>query len=373
MCYEIVSKIHQNCILRKKNKGMKIRNYIGLLVMSLFAITCSSDDDDVSTFFELRDRGEQSVMDDEMIKSYLQTHFYNYEEFEAPTAEFDFKIVFDTIAGDNLDKIPLIEQVTDTTYHRFDTNNTLYKLTVRPGQGDMLKSTFVDSVFMNLKGVNLSGGTFENIENPVWFDLVETVDGFMHGLSNVRGGSGFAQNNDGTISFNNDYEIGAIFIPSGLGFFASPPGNNIPLYSTLVFTYDVFDVEISDHDNDGVITILEDIDGNGVLTDDIDNTDDDTIFNFADTDDDGDGVLTDLEISYILETVTNQQGEVLEVEVFDSFLDTDNDGISDHLDNDDDNDGKLTIDEIEINNNTGVIAYPDTDNDGIPDYLDSDS
>ena len=354
---------------------MKIRNYIGLLIIALFTVTCSSDDDDdgISSAFVLRDRGEQSILEDEMIRSYLQTHFYNYEEFQNPPADFDFKIRFDSITGVNADKIPLIDQVKDTTYNRFDTNNTLYKLTARAGQGDMPKSTFTDSIFMNLKGENLSGGTFENFQNPGWIDLVNTVDGFMQGLSNVRGGTGFTQNNDGTISFNNDYEIGAIFVPSGLGFFASPPDDNIPLYSTLVFTYDVFDVNISDHDNDGIITFLEDIDSNGFLRDDMDNTDGDDTFNFEDTDDDGDGVLTELEIVFATETITNQQGEVEEVEVFDSFLDTDGDGVSDHLDEDDDGDGRPTADEIMVNNNTNVITFPDTDEDGTPDYLDPDS
>ena len=303
----------------------------------------------------------------------IRDSFYNYEEFQNPPADFDFKIRFDSITGVNADKIPLIDQVRDTTYNRFDTNNTLYKLTARAGQGDMPKSTFTDSIFMNLKGENLSGGTFENFQNPGWIDLVNTVDGFMQGLSNVRGGTGFTQNNDGTISFNNDYEIGAIFVPSGLGFFASPPDDNIPLYSTLVFTYDVFDVNISDHDNDGIITFLEDIDSNGFLRDDMDNTDGDDTFNFEDTDDDGDGVLTELEIVFATETITNQQGEVEEVEVFDSFLDTDGDGVSDHLDEDDDGDGRPTADEIMVNNNTNVITFPDTDEDGTPDYLDPDS
>ena len=352
---------------------MKIRNYIGLLIITFFTITCSNDDD-VSVFraFELRDRGEQAIADDELIRDYLRTHFYNYEEFQNPPADFDFKIRFGLIEGENADKTPLIEQVIDTTYNRFETNNTLYKLTARAGQGDMPQSTFVDSVFMNLRGVNLSGGTFENIENPIWFDLVETVDGFMQGLSNVRGGTGFTRNDDGTISFNNDYEIGAIFVPSGLGFFGMPPSDDIPIYSTLVFTYDVFDVEISDHDNDGIITVLEDINNNGFIRDDTDNTDDDNLFNFADVDDDDDGVLTELEIVFVTETVTNQDGKIEEIEVFDSFLDTDGDGISDHLDDDDDNDGRSTANEITING-AGITIFPDTDEDGIPDYLDSDS
>lgn len=350
---------------------MNIRNYLGLLAILLFCTACPNDDDDIQRV-EIRDRGEQALADDELIVEYLQTHFYNYEDFQNPDADFDFKIVFDTIAGDNADRIPLIDQVVDTTYNRFETFQTLYKLTARPGVSQ--KSTFADSIFITLNGVNVYGETFENAENPVWFDLVGTVDGFMQGLSNVRGSSGFSQNADGTITFNNDYEIGAIFVPSGLGFFATPPaGGNIPLYSSLIFTYDVFNVEISDHDNDGIISVLEDVDGNGFLGDAIDNTDGDALPNFVDGDDDNDEVLTELEIVLVTQTITNQQGEIEEVEVFESFLDTDGDGIFDHLDDDDDNDGIPTVDEVSVNLNTGAVSFPDTDGDGIPDYLDSDS
>lgn len=349
---------------------MKLRNFIALLGVLIICVACPNDDDDGVIEVEMRDRGEQSLADDELIVEYLQTHFYNYEEFETPPADFDFKIVFDTIAGENLDKTPLIDQVVDTTYNRAETFQTLYKLTAR--EGVSTKSSFADSIFMNIQGVNLYGETFENSESPIWFDLVGTVDGFMQGLSNSRGGTGFSQNDDGTVTFNNDYEIGAIFVPSGLAFFDAPPSSNIPLFSTLVFAYDVFDVEIADHDNDGVITVLEDLDSNGFLFDTIDNTDEDALFNFVDNDDDNDDVLTRLELDITVVEEMSNNGELEAVEIV-NFLDTDGDGISNHLDDDDDGDGILTIDEIEVIFSTGEVTFPDTDTDGVPDYLDSDS
>lgn len=350
---------------------MKIRNYLGLLVILLFATACPNDDDDDFITVEMRDRGEQSIADDALLREYFETHFYNYEEFQNPPEDFDFQIVFDTIAGDNAERTPLIEQVVDTTYIRSGASQTLYKLTAREGAGAL--SSIADSVFMTLQGVNLSGGAFENAENPLWFDLLGTVDGFMQGLGNVRGASDFSINPDGTTSFSDDFEVGAIFIPSGLGFFAAPPSSNIPLFSNLIFTYNVFDVEVSDHDDDGIRSFLEDVDGNGFFFDAVDDTDGDSIFNFVDLDDDGDGVLTELEILTTTQTIINSQGEEEEVEVFESFLDTDGDGISDHLDNDDDGDGRPTQSEINFNATTNVITFTDTDGDGTPDYLDADS
>lgn len=73
-------------------------------------------------------------------------------------------------------------------------------------------------------------------------------------------------------------------------------------------------------------------------------TDNDTIPNYIDLDDDNDGILTKNEI--------NADG---------SFIDTDNDGVPNHLDSDDDGDGVETISEL----------ISDTDGDDIPDYLDA--
>ena len=127
----------------------------------------------------------------------------------------------------------------------------------------------------------------------------------------------------------------------------------------------------ADHDNDGIRSIDENIDGNDFLFDEIDNTDGDALPNFRDGDDDNDGVRTRLEINF---TTMMVDGE--EVEVFDSYKDTDGDGTSDHLDTDDDGDGRLTMDEILFITNpdgTPGITFTDADGDGIPDYLDSDS
>ncbi|WP_051286412.1 hypothetical protein [Salinimicrobium terrae] len=52
--------------------------------------------------------------------------------------------------------------------------------------------------------------------------------------------------------------------------------------------------------------------------------------------------------------------------------DTDGDGIPDYLDIDDDGDNVLTRVEIEVEAENTVNTYPDSDNDGIPNYLDAD-
>jgi len=227
----------------------------------------------------------------------------------------------------------------------------------------LIKLTFADSSLVRFEGNVLSrDALFDTAINPIWFDLTATVDGFSHGLAGARGPSSFEISSDGTIDFTDDFEIGAVFMPSGLGFYATPPpGSGINQYESLVFIYDLLGVNQSDHDGDGIRTLLEDVDNNGFLFDENDNTDEDQLVNYLDPDDDNDGVTTDSEI------VSDDEGNLI------SFLDTDNDGISNHLDSDDDGDGIDTADEINVNFTTGVIIFPDSDEDGTPDYLDADS
>lgn len=341
-----------------KKSFMRIKNYLGLLPILILFISCG-DDDNTPDAIPFRDRGEQSIADDAFIREYLQTHFYNYEEFANPAADFDYEIRFDTIAGANADKTPLIDQVTTKTYDRFETSNTLYILTAREGVGAV--PTFADSTLVTYRGENILSNVFDGAANPIWFNLPATIDGFANGIAGAKAGSGFTTASDGTVEFNNDYGIGAIFIPSGLAYFAQPPNSDIGIYSSLVFTFSLYESKVTDHDGDGIITINEDINGNGFLFDDEDNTDDDVLADFRDADDDNDGVTTRLE------TMRDDDGN------FVGLLDTDNDGVNDHVDTDDDGDGIDTVDEISINLATGVVTYPDSDDDGTPDYLDPDS
>lgn len=111
-----------------------------------------------------------------------------------------------------------------------------------------------------------------------------------------------------------------------------------------------------DYDADGVSTMDEDVNQDGNLGND--DTDGDGIPDFIDEDDDGDYVLTNLEL---INTATGLPEN--------GFLDTDGDMIPNHRDADDDGDGTLTVDEDYNGNNNP--EDDDTNNNGIPDYLDN--
>ncbi|MFK7928852.1 MAG: hypothetical protein AB8H79_11740, partial [Myxococcota bacterium] len=109
-----------------------------------------------------------------------------------------------------------------------------------------------------------------------------------------------------------------------------------------------------DADGDGVLNVDEDLDGDGIYTND--DTDGDGTPDFKDEDDDGDGVDT--------------ADEDVDGDGDPTNDDTDGDGTPDYLDTDDDGDGLLTVDED--GDADGDPTNDDTDGDGTPDYLDDD-
>ncbi|MBP0905549.1 hypothetical protein ACFSKN_16895 [Mariniflexile gromovii] len=111
---------------------------------------------------------------------------------------------------------------------------------------------------------------------------------------------------------------------------------------------------LTEDDNDGIPAELEDINGNGDLTDD--DTDGDGIPNYLDEDDDGDNVLTKNE-----SPDPNGDGDLSDA------LNTDGDDDPNYLDDDDDGDGILTRDEE--NQSPDQNPGNDISLDGIADYL----
>lgn len=315
---------------------MKFRNFFFLCAFAAsFLFSCNKDDDSVEEI-PIRDRGEQAIADDEAITAFLQTHFYNYEEFQNPPAGFDYKVRFDTIDAQNAGKTPIIDSdlLMTKTVVRDEVEYNLYILKVREGEGK--KPTFADSTFQNYKGELLNLQVFDNTATPIWFDLqgyvlrassgqlsrqAGVIAGFSEGIQEFGEATGFVVNPDNTITWNNDYGIGAIFVPSGLGYFSSPPaGSRITPYSPLIFTVNLYRTVRADHDGDGIPSYMEDLDGDGNLFND----------------------------------------------------DTDGDGLPNHSDTDDDGDGTPTRQEIIIRPD-GTIEFPDTNGNGTPNYLDRNS
>ena len=287
------------------------------IVLSMALVSCSDDEEGVEQVPE-RDKGEQALEDDQALRAYLETHFYNYDDFECPAGDFDYIVRFDTISGDNANKTPIIEsdKLIQKTYSKDDIDYNIYVLEVREGVGE--QPTFSDSTLVTYRGELLDRSTFDNTKTPVWFDQISLIDGFTQGVIEFKGASGYTVNADNTVSFTNDYGVGAVFMPSGLGYFSNSQAR-IPAYSPLIFSFNLLQVNEADHDGDGIPSWMEDLDGDGDLRND--DSDEDETPNFADSDDDGDGTPTRDEI------IINEDGSI-------EFPDTNNNGTPDYLDPD---------------------------------------
>lgn len=307
---------------------MKLTKIIAFFALTtvLFA-SCSDDDDGGGNSVEIRDPEEVKVEDMAKIESFLETHFYEFVDFpQNPNFQ---RFTFDTIAGENSERTPIMDSdlLQSKQVTQLGVEYTLYYLIEREGNLQERRPTFADSTFVTYEGITIENNIFDFNPNPIWFDLTQTVRGFYELLPELRGSSGFTENGDGTITFNDDFGIGVVFVPSGLGFFASPPvGSPIKRYQPIIFAVQLYKSKEADHDQDGIPSFMEDLNNNGRVND-------------------------------------NSEGN-------DIGDDTDGDGLPNYLDRDDDGDGVLTINEIIINDEDGTIEFPDSNGNGIPDYLD---
>jgi hypothetical protein len=278
-----------------------------LLCLTVGVLSCKKDDDPDQIVIEIRDRTEQQLADMDSLQKYLQNHYYNKAEIDAAIPNVginDIKIVKvgeDETAPDGYELLETaVGAPIDTTYA--DTDYQYYVLKINQGGGD--SPTFADDIRVNYEGFTLNDVVFDYSVNPVDFDLATeiAVEGWRRVFPDFNTSESFTENSDGTVSYNNS-GLGVMFLPSGLAYFSNASGS-IAAYSPLIFKFELLQMEQNDHDGDGIPSYLEDVDGNGVLTD---NTDDDTyrdnsgfirpLYNYIDNDDDGDGILTKDEIT----------------------------------------------------------------------------
>lgn len=289
-----------------------------LLSLFLIAITIVACSEDTMTSEPPRDYQDQYAVDNDSLINYLKSHYYNYEDFQSAAADEFVEFKIDTIPTGSTTLISLYDQVTTesiiiTNSDDEEIAHNYYYLIAREGVGE--RPTVADSTYVTYRGRLLNGTVFDFKTDPIWFDLTSLVRGFSEFTAKLKRGT-YVENTDGTVDFSN-FGAGMVFMPSAMGYYSQTTGV-VPAYSPLVFSVNLLTLKRTDHDNDGVLSIDEDLNANKNLLDD--NTDNDSLPNFRDTDDDGDGTPTKDE------------------------LDKDNDGV-----------------------------YDDTDGDGTPDYLDSDS
>ncbi|WP_299251912.1 hypothetical protein [uncultured Lacinutrix sp.] len=289
---------------------MNLRKFL-IPTLSLFFVvfSCTDEEDDIVPI-ATRERQEVYDENEEDILTYFETHFFNYEDFDFADANNpannEFTIVLDTISIGNgtSDKTPIINYLNQAEgvfprldikiVNQDDIDYNLYILKIRAGEGDNISP--LDAAAMIYTGLTPDGTIFDsqvNIGLGQPFDLSGVVAGFREGIVEFKTSTGFTENADGSITYNN-HGIGAVFMQSGLGYFADPP-SSIDQYVPLFFKLNVISRSNTDYDGDGIPSHLEHPDGD-TTDDDEDDTDEDSFANYIDNDDDGDGVLTADEI-----------------------------------------------------------------------------
>jgi len=280
--------------LAPKIKEMKYNILKITVLLSVFIGLFSCRKDDSTSEIPVKPLSEQAPIDDDSLVSFLSTHYYNEEAFTnaGSIPNFNYDIRFTDVAStDGLDidgddvgdinigtpytRTKLIDLVETKIITVSGVDHKLYLLKVR--DDDALPTPkFCDSTFLAYKGMDLQLNQFDGQVNPIWLDLSKTVKGFSESVSELNAATSFTDNGDGTFTYNN-FGIGAVFMPSGLGYYATPP-LGISFYSPLIFTYKVMGFNTTDHDKDHVPTYLEDLNGDHNLSND--NTDGDNSPNF---------------------------------------------------------------------------------------------
>lgn len=277
---------------------MNSKNITILVVILILLFGACTPDETEVIVIPPRDRAEQEIVDRDSLLGYLETHYYNKSFFSDPTANYSKGdiIIIDTPTDEegNVYELLIDNVVThqssflaqDYDYYVLDVNPELFD-----GDGGP-KPNFTDNISINYTGFMQDDDVFDSTVNAVTLDMINLIPGWRDVLQDFKTAENEPViNDDGTISYDN-YGLGVMFLPSGLAYYNSPPFG-IPVYSNLIFKFELYASTTNDHDSDLVFTHLEDRNENENITDD--DTDGDGVPDFLDFDDDGDGVGTRFE------------------------------------------------------------------------------
>jgi len=326
--------------------------FICALIISI--ISCSPDDEGTIVSVPENDRTEQQVVDNDSLLDYLNTHYYNSAEVNALANPTIADVVITELLEDETlpsDATLLMTDVELKTTTYLDVEYEYYILEIKQGEGAS-SPRFCDKVRVKYAGSLSDGEEFEVKSTPIDFDLTGMIPGWSRVMPHFNTSSSYVSNTDGTISYNG-YGMGVMFLPSGLGYYATYSGS-IPSYSNLVFKFELLQTETADHDFDNIPTYME------VIEEDYDlygkDTDEDLVVDFIDVDDDGDGTPTADEVR--IQTFSEDTRVELETMLASLILDS-NQLISPVKYNSDRN-----------NFSANLVTILDDNGNGTPNYLD---
>lgn len=352
-----------------------LKKHLFLVVFILALTACGNDDEANFTPVPERDRAEQQIADKDSIEDYLKGHYYNSSLFETQTnLSIDDIVIYEMPVDENGDYLDTPPDPTNNTrlWDAVDLRTTTYEdadyeyYILRLNQGGGESPKFTDQVRVIYEGfLEDTGEVFDDVATPAGFSL-QGIPGISGSGGVIRGwqlilpefntGSVVGTNN-GVVEYNN-YGMGMMFIPSGLGYF-SQPIPDVPSYSNLIFKFELLELEVNDHDNDGVPSYLEDLNDNLDVLDD--NSDEDGLPNYFDTDDDNDGVNTRDELSSMIYSEDNSMTPFATEAEAQAFFD--NNAASNELFE------SIVFNSEDSTYTLNTLLIMDSDGNGTPDYL----
>ena len=324
--------------------------FLFLLVLAIFS--CEEDEETIISVPE-SDSTEQQVIDNDSLVGYLNTHYYNSSEVNDMTNPSINDLMFiELLDGEEVpsDHSLLIDNVEIKTTTHMDVEYMYYVLKIKQGEGEM-SPEFTDDIKVNYWGALTDGTVFDQTTTPIVNDLSTFIPGWHRVLPDFNTSDSFESNIDGSVSYSG-YGMGAMFIPSGLGYFSTYQ-DGIPTYSNLIFKFELMQTESNDHDSDNIPSYMEVSDSNQYDLYGFD-TDEDTAPDFLDTDDDGDGTITADEI--LIETYSDTTLEGLKF-TLDELVLLSNQFIS-------------SITSSSGTFNANLVTLVDSNDNGVPNYLD---
>jgi FKBP-type peptidyl-prolyl cis-trans isomerase FkpA len=279
------------------NRFLKVFSLIAII--AVFA-SCNKDDDTKTA--PPRDYTVQNAADTDSINKFLNTHYIVLDE---TTLQATFPEI---PAGSS--ELSIREQqvypLDSTMVHRNDIDYKVYYLTFREGVSDA--PCGVDNVNVNYRGTLLDGTQFDYapVVGATVLSLNETVAGWQDIFPFFKSGT-YLGGTEGDPAAFADFGAGAMFLPSGLGYY-NGSRTNLPAYSCLVFSFQLFDVTYTDLDGDKILNKdefeINDETGERIAVV-FSDTDGDGIPNYADVDDDGDGFFTKDELRKLIPDPNN--------------------------------------------------------------------
>jgi FKBP-type peptidyl-prolyl cis-trans isomerase FkpA len=262
------------------------------VILTITIISCNKNDDNNTV--PLKDFNEQYLVDLESIDKFIDTHYMIVDPIT-------FDVTYNLLTSD-----PNKQSIRAQTLHPLEfrmyentTQNVNYKLYyINLQEGTNERPCAVDSIHVAFRGVlaNDAATQFDVAQNPVWIKLDEVISGWPQIFPLFKTGIYDTTSGPNPVNFQN-FGAGIMFIPSGMAYYNNPQAASIPVYTSLVFNFKLYELQFRDHDLDGVLSKNEVPVGSDIFYDPRTfDTDNDGVFNMYDIDDDGDRVLTKTEI-----------------------------------------------------------------------------